>query len=183
MRVSQNRGYHFGGPNNKDYSILGSILGSPYFGKLIYNPFNIVVAMFFSIMPIQLQKDMVPEQTWKDMSANHVAAVQDRISSVGSLTAEEATEMVETVRLSHFVDTDKTRFCQAISQRLNEVQAFPREGRKETQVCHSFHNFLSQTDRRVLSDSCASQTTKLSQPLCPHRLDVPLCNPYITARI
>ena len=27
--VSQNEGYHFGGPNNKDYSILGSILGSP----------------------------------------------------------------------------------------------------------------------------------------------------------
>ena len=26
--------YLFGGPNNKDYSILGSILGSPYFGKL-----------------------------------------------------------------------------------------------------------------------------------------------------
>ena len=24
----------FGGPNNKDYSILGSILGYPYFGKL-----------------------------------------------------------------------------------------------------------------------------------------------------
>ena len=24
----------FGGPQNKDYSILGSILGSPYFGKL-----------------------------------------------------------------------------------------------------------------------------------------------------
>ena len=23
-----------GGPNNKDYSILGSILGSPYFEKL-----------------------------------------------------------------------------------------------------------------------------------------------------
>ena len=27
-------GYHFGGPYNKDYNILGSILGSPYFGKL-----------------------------------------------------------------------------------------------------------------------------------------------------
>ena len=24
----------FGGPHNKDYSILGSILGSPHFGKL-----------------------------------------------------------------------------------------------------------------------------------------------------
>ena len=28
------RGTLFGGLNNKDYSILGSILGSPYFGKL-----------------------------------------------------------------------------------------------------------------------------------------------------
>ena len=27
-------GYFFGGPYGKDYSILGSILGSPYFGKL-----------------------------------------------------------------------------------------------------------------------------------------------------
>ena len=36
MGVSQNWGYLFGGPYNKDYSILGSILGSPYFGKLPY---------------------------------------------------------------------------------------------------------------------------------------------------
>ena len=34
LGVSQNWGYLFGGPYNKDYSILGSILGSPYFGKL-----------------------------------------------------------------------------------------------------------------------------------------------------
>ena len=34
IRASQNQGYHFRGPNNKDYRILGSILGSPYFGKL-----------------------------------------------------------------------------------------------------------------------------------------------------
>ena len=34
--VSQNYGYLFEGPHNKDYSILGSILGSPYFGKLPY---------------------------------------------------------------------------------------------------------------------------------------------------
>ena len=27
-------GVPFGCPNNKDYSILGFILGSPYFGKL-----------------------------------------------------------------------------------------------------------------------------------------------------
>ena len=31
---SQNYGYPFGGPYNNDYSILGSFLGSPYFGKL-----------------------------------------------------------------------------------------------------------------------------------------------------
>ena len=30
------RGTLFGGPHNKDYSILGSILGSLYFGKLPY---------------------------------------------------------------------------------------------------------------------------------------------------
>ena len=30
------RGTIFGSPHNKDYSILGSILGSPYFGKLPY---------------------------------------------------------------------------------------------------------------------------------------------------
>ena len=34
MGVDQNEGYFFGGPNNKDYNILGSILGSLYFGKL-----------------------------------------------------------------------------------------------------------------------------------------------------
>ena len=32
------RGTFFGGPYSKDYSILGSILGSPYLGKL---PFKI----------------------------------------------------------------------------------------------------------------------------------------------
>ena len=36
MGVSQHSGYHFRGPNNKDCTILGSILGSPYFGKLSY---------------------------------------------------------------------------------------------------------------------------------------------------
>ena len=36
MGVSQNLGYHFGAPYNKDYSILGSILGYPYLGKLPY---------------------------------------------------------------------------------------------------------------------------------------------------
>ena len=30
------RGYPFGGTHNKDYSISGSILGFPYFGKLLH---------------------------------------------------------------------------------------------------------------------------------------------------
>ena len=38
MGVSQNQAYHFGGPNSKDYSIWGSILGSSYFGKVPYLP-------------------------------------------------------------------------------------------------------------------------------------------------
>ena len=44
-------GYPFGGPNNKDYSILGSILGSPHLGKLPYkahrefDPFQGVVGV------------------------------------------------------------------------------------------------------------------------------------------
>ena len=36
MGVSQNHGYLFAGPYNMDYSILESILGSPYFGKFPY---------------------------------------------------------------------------------------------------------------------------------------------------
>ena len=36
MGGSQNFGYLFEGLNNKDYSNLGSILGSLYFGKLPY---------------------------------------------------------------------------------------------------------------------------------------------------
>ena len=31
------RGTFFGGPCNKDYSVLGSILGSPDFGKLLFS--------------------------------------------------------------------------------------------------------------------------------------------------
>ena len=34
MVVSQNLGYLSGVPHNKDYSILGCILGVPYFGQL-----------------------------------------------------------------------------------------------------------------------------------------------------
>ena len=36
------RGTLFWGPYNKDYSICGSILGSPHFGKLPYRPQDIV---------------------------------------------------------------------------------------------------------------------------------------------
>ena len=36
MGISHNQGYLFGGPYNKDYSILGSILRYPDFGKLPY---------------------------------------------------------------------------------------------------------------------------------------------------
>ena len=36
VRVAQNLGFLLGGPHNKDYSILGSVLGYPYFGKLSY---------------------------------------------------------------------------------------------------------------------------------------------------
>ena len=32
--MSQNYGHHLGGPYSKDYSILGSIFGSPCLGKL-----------------------------------------------------------------------------------------------------------------------------------------------------
>ena len=34
MGFPEIRGTFLGGPNNKDYRVLGSILGSPYFGKL-----------------------------------------------------------------------------------------------------------------------------------------------------
>ena len=33
--VSQNYGYLFGGPHNKDYSLLGSILRSPILGNYL----------------------------------------------------------------------------------------------------------------------------------------------------
>ena len=37
MEVSQNKGYLFGGPHDRDQSILGSILKSPHFWKLPYS--------------------------------------------------------------------------------------------------------------------------------------------------
>ena len=42
MEVSQNSVYLFGGPYNKDYNIIGSILGYRNFGKLPYVSHNSV---------------------------------------------------------------------------------------------------------------------------------------------
>ena len=36
MGISQDKGCRFEAPHNKDYSILGSIFGSSYCGKLTY---------------------------------------------------------------------------------------------------------------------------------------------------
>ena len=43
--VSQNYGYHFGGPRNQDDSIWVLYRGSPFFGKLLYvtQPYGIFV--------------------------------------------------------------------------------------------------------------------------------------------
>ena len=49
LGVSQNKGYLIGGPHNKDYIILGSILGSSYFGKPPYNVF-----LYSLLRPIKL---------------------------------------------------------------------------------------------------------------------------------
>ena len=40
MVVLQNQGYLFGGPHSEDYTILGSILGSPYFWKISYRDYT-----------------------------------------------------------------------------------------------------------------------------------------------
>ena len=42
MEASQKQGYLFGGPQIKGYSILGCILGSPYFGKLPHGAISCV---------------------------------------------------------------------------------------------------------------------------------------------
>ena len=47
------RGYLFGGPNNKDYSILGSILGSPYFGKLLYSYMDPLVLLTLDLLRLE----------------------------------------------------------------------------------------------------------------------------------
>ena len=40
MAVSQNYGYLLRSSNSRDYNTLGSILGSPYFGKLPHQAWN-----------------------------------------------------------------------------------------------------------------------------------------------
>ena len=46
-------------PHNKDYSIFGSILGSPYFGKLPYtqkrNSFNCDTPLVWCVSPTHVQ--------------------------------------------------------------------------------------------------------------------------------
>ena len=54
MEVSQNRGYLFGGPYNKVYSILGSILGYPNFGKQPYRPQSITILITGGTPPHKL---------------------------------------------------------------------------------------------------------------------------------
>ena len=39
------------GPYNKEYSILGSILGSPYVGKLPYTPYEAIKSSFYRPPP------------------------------------------------------------------------------------------------------------------------------------
>ena len=48
------RGTLFWGLNNKDYSISGSILGSPYFGKL---PYDVLVLIRTQRLPNQQGSD------------------------------------------------------------------------------------------------------------------------------
>ena len=43
------RGTLFGGPHNKDYGILESVLGSPYFGKLLY--LELTTLVFACLLP------------------------------------------------------------------------------------------------------------------------------------
>ena len=54
MGVSQNYGYPFGGPQNKDYSILGSILGPFILGN--YQIFRVVLLHFREVVAYSQQK-------------------------------------------------------------------------------------------------------------------------------
>ena len=45
MEISQNYRYLIGGSHNKDYNVLGSILGSAYCGKTPYKGFEKIVSI------------------------------------------------------------------------------------------------------------------------------------------
>ena len=59
MGVSPNEGYHFGSPKNKDYSILRSILGSPYFVKLPYRAILVSIPRYCQIVAITIMAVIV----------------------------------------------------------------------------------------------------------------------------
>ena len=114
---------------------------------------------------LRAQREVLPAETWSQMNSNHVSAIHTRIGSLASLTALDATQMVEGIRTAHFMSEDKAAFCSAVSARLTELETSPKKSRKENQTCAGFYNFLSRQDRDVLKDPTASQTTKLTQ-LC-----------------
>ena len=112
---------------------------------------------------LRAQKEILPEEVWTHMSMNHVSAVEARILALTSMTPEEATVMVESIRVAHYAADAKSRFCEAVSSRLSQLQASPKKARKENQTCAGFYNYLSKQDRDILADAAASQTTKLTQ--------------------
>ena len=72
MRVSKNYGYLVGCPHNKDYSILGSILGSPYLGKLPYSLITFTWALSASNMGTTTRKQSACRVPWlKPQSSNY----------------------------------------------------------------------------------------------------------------
>ena len=68
--VSQNSGYLFGGPYNQDYDILGSILGSPYFGKL---PFGLnMVPLFQETLSLLGAQLCIQDLRWMEEIWHHL---------------------------------------------------------------------------------------------------------------
>ena len=61
MGDSQISGYLFEAPHNEDYSILGSILGSPYFGKLPYTHILQRVPKASPVAKVRLVEDLYGE--------------------------------------------------------------------------------------------------------------------------
>ena len=53
IRVSKNEGYLFGDPYNKDYSILGSILGFPHFGKVPFEDLQVPLPRYLGGLSAQ----------------------------------------------------------------------------------------------------------------------------------